>query len=172
MITSQEQQQCTQTAELPFNPSRTKKNHNYLIQETRKKAIALEKRNWTIIFTWIKAQVRIYGNQLADKPAKEATRNDDISFDRIPKSTIVQEVRDQSIAKWQIQCDRTTKGSTTKQFFPDIKDRLTTKIKLTSNFTAIVTAHVKTRACLHRFKIIVSTMPLRRREPNCGPPNI
>jgi hypothetical protein len=66
------------------------------------------------------------------------TRNDDISFDKIPKSETVQQVRDQSIAKWQIHWDRTTKGLTTKQFFPIIKDRLTTKIKLTPNFTALV----------------------------------
>jgi hypothetical protein len=69
-------------------------------------------------------------------------------------------VREKSIAKWQIQWDRTTKGLTTKQFFPIIKDRLTTKIKLTPNFTAIVTAHGKTKAYLHRFKIMVSRMPL------------
>jgi len=43
-----------------------------------------------------------------------------------------------------------------KQFFPIIKDRLTTKIKLTPNFTAIVTAHGKTKTYLHRFKIIES----------------
>jgi ribonuclease HI len=89
MITSLEQQQYTWTAELPFNPSRTQK----IIEEIRKKAIALEKSNWTIIFTWIKAHVGIYGNELADKLAKEAARNDDISFDRIPKSTIVQDAR-------------------------------------------------------------------------------
>jgi len=55
-------------------------------------------------------------------------------------------VSDQSIAKWQIQRDNTTKGAATKQFFSVIKDRLTTKIKLTPNFTAIVTAHGKTKA--------------------------
>jgi hypothetical protein len=65
-------------------------------------------------------------------------------------------VRDQSIAKWQNQWDRTTKGLAMKHFFPIIKDRLTTKIKLTPNFTAIVTAHGKTKAYLHRFKIIES----------------
>jgi hypothetical protein len=65
-------------------------------------------------------------------------------------------VRDQSIAKWQIKWDRTTKGSTTKQFFPIIKNRLTTKIKLTLNFTAIVTAHGKNKAYLHHFKITES----------------
>jgi ribonuclease HI len=76
------------------------KNHNYLIQEIRKK---LEKHNWTIVFTWIKTHTGNYGNELANKLAKEATRNDDISFNRIPKSEIVQQVSDQSIAKWQIQ---------------------------------------------------------------------
>jgi len=85
-----------------------------------------------------------------------AARNDDISFDRIPKSEIIQQVRYQSIAKWQIHWDSTTKGLKTKQFFPIIKDRLTTKIKLTPNFTALVTAHVKTKAYLHRFKITES----------------
>ena len=65
--------------------------------------------------------------------AEEAARIDDISFNTIPKSEIAQQVREQSIAKWQIQWDRITKGLTTKQFFPIIKDGLTTKIKLTPN---------------------------------------
>jgi len=66
------------------------------------------------------------------------------------------QLKDQSIAKWQNQWDSTTKGLATKQFFPNIKDRLTKKIKLTPNFTAIVSAHGKTKAYLHRFKIIQS----------------
>jgi hypothetical protein len=57
---------------------------------------------------------------------------------------------------WQNQWDHTTKGQVTKQFFPIIKERLTNKIKLTSNFTAIVTAYGKTEAYLHSFKIIES----------------
>ena len=110
-----------------------------------------------IIFTWIKAHAGIYWNELSDKLAKDAARSDDISFDRIPKSEVVQQMRDQSIVKWQIQWDPTTKGLTTKQFFPVIKDRLTTKIKLTPNFKALLTAHGKTQAYLHRIKIIEST---------------
>jgi hypothetical protein len=131
-------------------------NHNYLIEEIRKSAIALEKRNWTITFTWIKAHVGIYGNERADKLAKEATREDDISFNRIPRNEIVQQLRVQSTAKWQNQWVNTTKGLAAKQFFPIIKDRLTNEIKLTTNLTAIVTAHGKTKAYLHRFKITES----------------
>jgi hypothetical protein len=67
------------------------------------------------------------------------------SFNRIAKNEIELHVRDHSIAKWQNQWDRTTKGLATKQFFPIVKDRLTTKINLTPNFTAIVTAQVKLR---------------------------
>jgi len=43
-----------------------------------------------------------------------------------------------------------------KRFFPNIKDRLKMKINLTSNFTAMITAHGKTRSYLHRSKIIES----------------
>ena len=104
----------------------------------------------------IKAHARIYGNELADKLTKEAARKIAVAFERIPKNEIVLQLRDHSIAKWQNQWDRTTKGLATKQFFPNIKDRLTNKIKLTTNFTAIVTAHGKTKAYLHLFKITES----------------
>jgi hypothetical protein len=47
-----------------------------------------------------KGSRRNYGNELANKLAKEAAKNDDISFNITPKSEIVQQVRDQSIAVW------------------------------------------------------------------------
>ena len=132
------------------------KSNSYLIEEIRKHAKAVEKCNWTIEFTWIKAHAGNYGNEFADKLAKEAARKYDISFNRIPKSEIVQHVRDQSLAKWQTQWNRTTKALKTKEFFPIFKERLNTIIKLTPNFTAIITAHAKTKAYLHRFKITKS----------------
>ena len=61
-----------------------------------------------------------------------------------------------SVEKWQKQWDNSTKGSVTKEFFPNLKDRLKMKVNLTFNFTAMVTAHGKTRSYLHRFKIIES----------------
>jgi hypothetical protein len=60
------------------------------------------------------------------------------------------------IAKWQQQWDNTDKGLITKEFFPNIKTRLKMQLKLTPNFTTIVAAHGKTKACLHRFKITQS----------------
>jgi len=50
----------------------------------------------------------------------------------------------------------TTKGPTTKQFFPNIKEGLKKRLQLTPNFTATVTAHGETKAYLHTFKIIDS----------------
>jgi predicted secreted Zn-dependent protease len=71
------------------------KIHKYLIEKIRKTAIPLEKRNWTNYFTCIKVHSENYGNELADKLAKESARNDDISFNRIPKNEMVPQVRDQ-----------------------------------------------------------------------------
>jgi len=63
------------------------------------KAIALEKCNWTLIFTLIKVQAGNYGNELADKLLKETARNQDITFNRIPKCEIFQQAINQSITK-------------------------------------------------------------------------
>jgi hypothetical protein len=46
---------------IPYNS----KNHNYLIEEIMKKATALEKCTWKIIFTSTKAHTENYGNELA-----------------------------------------------------------------------------------------------------------
>jgi hypothetical protein len=52
-----------------------------------------------------------------------------------------------------------TKASLTKQFFsPNITDGLKMKTDVTPNFTAMVTGHGKTRAYLHRFKIMESAI--------------
>jgi len=75
-------------------------------------------------------------------------------------------MKETSLKKWKMQWDSTTKARTTKEFFPNIKDRLETKITLTPNFTALVTSHGKTKSYLHRIKIIES--------PDCpcgGKPN-
>jgi hypothetical protein len=77
-----------------------------------------------------------------------------------------------SIAKWQKQWDDSNKGWVTKEYFPEVKERLKKKINLSPNFTAMLTAHGKTKAYLLCFKITVSRMRLCQRRPNCGPPHI
>ena len=63
---------------------KNKKNRNHFIEEIRKKTITLQKENWNIEYTWIKAHAGHHGNELADKFAKEATRNSDICYNKIP----------------------------------------------------------------------------------------
>jgi ribonuclease HI len=140
------------TLQSPANP----KNHNNLVEEIRKAAHALKERNWKITFAWIRAHAGNYSNKLADRLAKEAARQTDKAYNKLPKSAIEQQLRDQSNKKWQAQWDHSPKGQTTKEFFPCIKDRLNINIKLTPNFTAIATAHRKTKAYLHCFKILQS----------------
>ena len=125
------------------------KNKKFLIEEIRKKTIALEKENWHIEFTWIRAHVRHSGNKLADKLAKGAANNSVISLNKIPKSEIVRLERQKSTAKRQHQWDNCINGHITKEYFPEITDRLKMHINLTPNFTAMVTAHGKTKAYLH-----------------------
>ena len=64
-------------------------NHSYLIEETRKIS-TLERVNWTMEFSLVKAHVGLYGNELADQLAKAAARNrgTTFAFNRIPLRTL------------------------------------------------------------------------------------
>jgi hypothetical protein len=74
---------------------------------------------------WVKAHVGIYGYELADQLAKAAARNRDttIAFNRIPLSTLYSEI-EEAKGKWQKEWEDCTKVAITKQFFPNVKDRL------------------------------------------------
>jgi primosomal protein N' len=110
----------------------------------------LERTNWTIEFSWVKAHVVIYRNELADQLAKAAVRNRDttISFNRIPKSTLYSEIEEVT-QKWQEEWESCMKAATTKQFSPNVQDRLKLNINIAPIFTAMVTGHGKTGAYLH-----------------------
>jgi len=64
------------------------RNHGYLTEEIRKMA-SLERENWTTEFSWVKAHIGIFANELVDQLAKaEANDNEaQITFNRIPIST-------------------------------------------------------------------------------------
>ena len=74
-------------------------------------------KNWTIEFKWVKAHAGIYGNEIADRLAKEATQNCYVTYSRTPKSVIKKDTRKESIRNWRSQWEETTKGAITKGFF-------------------------------------------------------
>ena len=79
------------------------KNHNYLIEEIRKRLLKLERSNWTVAFSWVKAHTGIHGNELADQLAKAAARTRDKtpSYNRIPLSTLSSELEEETKQQWQ-----------------------------------------------------------------------
>jgi ribonuclease HI len=131
-------------------------SHNFLIEEIRKKVSILETANWVIEFSCVKVHVGTYGYELADLLAKETARNRDatISYNKIPKGTLMSETEEESIQKWQKERNECTKATITKPFFPNVHDRLKMKINVTPNFAAMVTGHGKTGANFYRFKIM------------------
>jgi hypothetical protein len=121
----------------------------------------MNRKNWEVTLCWVKAHAGIMGNELADTLAKKAATNESLTedYNRTPKSVETRELEEESVKKWQRSWTQTTKGSITKEFFPNVEGKLKMKVNLTQNFTAIVTGHGKTRSYLHLFKII--------EEPTC-----
>jgi len=118
----------------------------------------LERSNWTVAFAWVKAHAGIIGNELAVQLAKTAARVKDktTSYSRIPFSTLFRELEEESELKRQQNWEKGPKAAQTKQFYPSITERLKSKIHITSNFTAMVSGHGKTRAYIHHFKLFES----------------
>ena len=100
--------------------------HTFLTEEIRQTVHELETREWKIRFRWVKVHARTSGNGLADKLAKEASGKSDlpISYNRVPKSVLKRDLENTSVETWQREWDTTTKGSTTKEYFPNVEERL------------------------------------------------
>jgi hypothetical protein len=76
----------------------------------------------------VKAHAGTIGNELADTLAKKAATNGTIS-----ESAVLRHLEEESVRKWQRSWTQTTKGSTTKEYFPDIEGRLKMKLHHTGN---------------------------------------
>jgi len=68
------------------------------------------------------------------------------------------ELKKEGLTKWQRQWETTNKGALCRSFFPTEEQRLKLKIPITSEFTAIVSDHGKTKSYLHRLKLIDNLM--------------
>ena len=98
---------------------RNTKNHSHLIEEIRKKMTSLERANWNIELSWVKVHVGIVGNELADRIVKAAASNKDakIVFNRLPLSTMISKIEEETKLKWQNECEECAKAGITKEFF-------------------------------------------------------
>ena len=71
-------------------------NHSHLIEEIRKRLLNLERSDWTVVFSRVKAHTGILGNELADQLAKAAARDnhETVSYNRVPMSTLHRELEE------------------------------------------------------------------------------
>jgi hypothetical protein len=99
------------------------KIHTNIIEDIRRQLYEMKKAGWQIALRWVKAHAGTRGNELVDTLAKKATMNGTIteSYTRIPKSAVLRQLEEGSARKWQRSRTQTTKGSTTKEYFPDIE---------------------------------------------------
>jgi ribonuclease HI len=79
------------------------KRYTHLIDQIKKKVLDLERLDWKIEFSWIKAHVRQEGNETADRLAKEAARNKNVveCHNKIPKCSITRDLKGQYTKQWQ-----------------------------------------------------------------------
>ena len=86
----------------------------------------LDRKEWGITFSWVRAHAGTLGNETADRIAKEAARNTDMKcdFDRVPKSTTYREAEEEAKKKWQQEWTTNHKAAATRQYFPTIQHRL------------------------------------------------
>ena len=128
------------------------------IHKIRLKTIELEQAAWQIKFCWVKAHALTQGNEMADTLAKEAAADLDIavSYNKIPKSVVKRELESTSVDKWQRDWNQTTKGSTTKDYFPKVTERLNRKLSINRSLTTTMTGHGNIKAYLHRLFFVFS----------------
>ena len=113
----------------------TKSEDTHLTQRIRTKVFELEREEWKVEFSWIKAHAGYRGNELADRLAKEAASNRTIEcHTRIPKSAVLCDLNEQIVNQWQNEWEDSSKRAITKSLFPKISDRLKVRINATPNF--------------------------------------
>jgi len=89
-------------------------NHTYLVEEIRKRVARLESYECKVTFSWVKDHVATYGNELADRIAKEVARSKgtSIAFNRISVRILYYGAAEEVRPKWQDEWTTCTKAAT------------------------------------------------------------
>jgi ribonuclease HI len=101
-------------------------NHTYLVEEIGKRVARLESYEWKVTLSWVKDHVGTYGNELADRIAKEAARSKgtSIAFNRISVRILyygaAEEVRPKLQDEWTTCTKAATKISTFRPYMTDL----------------------------------------------------
>jgi ribonuclease HI len=67
------------------------------LKNIRSQLRILEKDNWTIHFRWVKGHAGIYGNEIADRLAKEAAEKENtIMYSKVPRKIMKSEIQKQT----------------------------------------------------------------------------
>lgn len=132
------------------------RNYNTLIENIKRRLILMKNDNWLVHFKWVKAHVGIVGNEQADRLAKKAAQDphSEVIYRKYPKTSVISEVKERSLVKWQTRWESSNKGLVTKAFFPTVAQRLKIKLQVSPELTTMITGHGKLRSYLNRFKII------------------
>jgi hypothetical protein len=81
-----------------------------------------------------------------------------------PKSTVLSELNELNVTKWQSEWDQTIKGATRKSFFPRRADRLKLKTNVTPSLTTMVTGHGNVKyICTNTKSQTAQCAPAKRR---------
>jgi hypothetical protein len=99
---------------------------------------------------------RIFGNEIADRLAKEATQNKYVTYRRITKSAVKRIRGKKAQENGKVNGRKQRKGAITKEFFPSVERRLAVNLNRSLKVTTIMTGHRNIRSYLHRLKIIGS----------------
>ena len=130
-------------------------SHCFLIEEIRQNLQILAQQTWKIHFQWVKAHAGNEGNERADQLAKQAAGCLQLqpTFELVPFSTVKRDLREEANNAWDEEWSTTTNGGTTKSYFPTVRSRQQSNIKLTHNITAVTTGHGKFGEYFYRFRI-------------------
>jgi ribonuclease HI len=136
------------------NPSST----TMLVQHIYIEINKARSKNTELSFFWVRGHEGNYGNELADKMAKEgAVAHQRIAYDLMPVSYAKKIIYQKNTQIWNNRWLEASTGATTRKYWPTVYDRHSSKKHFQPNYylTQLLTNHGKFNEYLARFNLRV-----------------